>query len=525
MLIFTPPPPPVALLLYDVLQRCLECPRAYHVTCMPPPSRFHELAVLCHEHAMTHKLPELDIATSIQGSVEDKIDRKLLQLNRQNKRRKGDGFKDPLNCANRFFHGMRGDRLISEERYLLDSLSSTTPVGYNDKAFEDATIEDLVLKNTTTCDRDADLRFCLPCDLKDEVHSKPPSYKHIHSLQYDPTNRPKRITTEETCQCSGNCGDRCLNRLSMIECCGEGKASNCSVGDKCGNRSMGKRLSAKCKPKREGGKGWGLVAVKGIKRGMLVQEYMGEVIDESTKRQRLDDWAREHPNDPNFYIMALPSGWYIDARHEANLSRFINHSCDPNCKLETVNVRGYMRCGIYAKRDISPGEFLSYDYHFDTKHADKFVCRCGAKNCRGTMKGGERVLDDVAFKKAKTLALKEARTRLEADRRFLDDLKGKDTKSLVDVLVPAAEQPFESVSSGPQDRYRADAVRNRLFLWRNALRGADYATRFATLDSMAEANKNEYEVGATSNYEKPSCGESLGKQVVIDAVSLIRKHN
>ena len=496
------------------IQRCLECPRAYHVTCLPPSARFHELAVLCHEHAMTHKLPELDIANSIQGSVEDKIDRSILKLNRRNKRRKGDGFKDPLNCANRFFHGMRGDRLISEERYLLDSLSNTVGASSKIKTTEDA---------TPSFDLDADLRFCLPCDLRDEVHSKPPSYKHVHSLQYDPNNRPKKRPTGEHCQCTKSCDERCLNRLSMIECCGEGKGSNCAVGDKCGNRSMGKRLAAKCKPKREGGKGWGLVTVKAVKRGMLVQEYMGEVIDERTKEQRLNDWAKEHPNDPNFYIMALPSNWYIDARHEANLSRFINHSCDPNCKLETINVRGYMRCGIYAKRDISPGEFLSYDYHFDTKHGDKFVCRCGAAKCRGTMKGGEKVVDESSSKKLKAIAVKEAKAKMEADRKFLDDLKNKDTKSLVDALVPVAEQPFETVSSGPQDRYRSDAIRNRLFLWRNANSGADYANRFAVLDSRAEARSSGYALGSTT--EPALAAGSGAKTEDFDALAIVRKHN
>jgi hypothetical protein len=45
-----------------------------------------------------------------------------------------------------------------------------------------------------------------------------------------------------------------------------------------------------------------------------IQEYVGEVIDETTKNDRLLEWARDHPNDPNFYVMRLETGWYIDAR-------------------------------------------------------------------------------------------------------------------------------------------------------------------------------------------------------------------
>ena len=54
---------------------------------------------------------------------------------------------------------------------------------------------------------------------------------------------------------------------------------------------------------------------------------------------------RLHPNDPNFYLMELEHGFYIDARVKGNLSRFINHSCDPNCQLQRTNVAGDMRIG------------------------------------------------------------------------------------------------------------------------------------------------------------------------------------
>lgn len=43
---------------------------------------------------------------------------------------------------------------------------------------------------------------------------------------------------------------------------------------------------------------------------------------------------RQHsPDDHDFYIMELDSGIYVDGREKGNLSRFINHSCDPNCEL------------------------------------------------------------------------------------------------------------------------------------------------------------------------------------------------
>ena len=85
-----------------------------------------------------------------------------------------------------------------------------------------------------------------------------------------------------TCQCIKvddelPCGHSCLNALSMVECVGNiaqngGRGDrnpywNCNHGPDCGNRRIGRRQIARCKPKREGGKGWGLIAVDGVQRG------------------------------------------------------------------------------------------------------------------------------------------------------------------------------------------------------------------------------------------------------------------
>jgi SET domain len=480
-------------------------------------ARFHELAVLCHEHAVSHKLPDLDLSSSIQVALEDRVDRTLLRLHGFRKKsdrpgRGGNGFwNQRKTSANPFFPGLWGDRLDSSERQLVQFITASSALQSGGGARPEDDAQDEVDENSVYAASasvaavadpsdslamvlDGTLPFCLPLDIKSEVYSKPPAYTHIQSLKYsaDKDHRPKRVKTaakedQERCKCTGpRCGDDCFNRAIMAECVGP---ANCHLGTKdCGNRGLGKRQYVKCQPQRERGRGWGLVTLEAVPKGGLVHEYVGEVIDEREKTERLQVWNMEHPNDPNFYVMALSGGYYVDAREYANQSRFINHSCAPNCKVVSVNVRGHIRNGIYSIRDIQAGEFLSYDYHFDTKQGDRFVCRCGAPNCRGTMKGGgKHDKDDPSLKRPSNW--KEAKARYEADRIFLNELQGADVVSLVDFALPEAENPSEVVSAGPLAKHRELAMRNRIFLWRNVKLGSDFISRFSRLEATRRVGR------------------------------------
>lgn len=387
--------------------------------------------------------------------IEEKVDRDYLpRLNRTLSRYKG---------PNPFFPFV-GDMITSSEQKLTKKMMA---LGSNDDG------------------DDENIMFCLPCDVRDEVYAKPPSYRHVQSLQYDKNNRPPKAPLSNTgvCQCVTVCDENCINRMCYVECYGDGsnpEKSNCLVGPECGNRQVTKRKFAKCKPMREQGRGWGLVTVEKVTKGNLVMEYVGEVIDAKTKESRLVEWAKEHPNDPNFYIMELTRGWFIDAREVANLSRFINHSCDPNSILLPVNVGGYMRNAIIALRDIAPGEFLSYDYHFDTKQGDRFLCRCGAATCRGTMKGGKTKNDTHSGGDSKSAAEKwtDAKNQLARDKQLVLDYGAhQEALNSIHETIPGCDNPEELVANGPQQRNRAKVQQQGIFLWRNVIKGANFASR------------------------------------------------
>lgn len=442
----------------------MECPTSYHVTCIPPTARFHELALLCHTDAERHKLPNLDPEGSIQSRIEQKASSRfdVFLTKRQQRARSASSGKNP------FFPGLLGDALTKREQQLVEALEKNAEGAHDDQVAA------------------WDEGFCLPCDVQKEVYAVPPQYKHVTALQYDATDRPtKAASTGEKCQCVGFCGDDCLNRMLYTECFGDKGSTNCRVGLQCGNRTIAQRRVAKCRPQREHGKGWGLVGVNKIFRGDLVQEYVGEVVREKEKERRLSEWESDRPNDHNFYMMSLCQGWYIDARLQGNLSRFINHSCDPNCVLLQINVGGNARCGIFAKRDIEAGEFLSYDYHFDTRQGDRFVCRCGAKRCRGTMQGGKGDGSPAAVvTKSKAELWEAAKARYERDKKSLAEHYESESARLNQVshLVPEAENANELVANGAPFKYRGEAIRGRVFLWRNAVKGSDFASRLARLE-------------------------------------------
>lgn len=130
--------------------------------------------------------------------------------------------------------------------------------------------------------------------------------------------------------------------------------------------------------------GTGAFAVTDIPGGTRIIEYTGEKITNKEADRRYDDEKMERHHT---FLFTLNDRYIVDAAVGGNESRFINHSCDPNC--EAVIERG--RIYVEAKRDIPEGTELAYDYAYErteehTEEDEKlYVCRCGADNCRGSI--------------------------------------------------------------------------------------------------------------------------------------------
>ncbi len=134
--------------------------------------------------------------------------------------------------------------------------------------------------------------------------------------------------------------------------------------------------------------GRGVYAARRLKAGENIIEYKGERIPWKEADRR----PPSNPDDPyhTFFFSLDDQKTVIDAGVGGNAARWINHSCDPNCETEETDDG---RVFIQAMRDIRPGEELNYDYSLTIEERltptlrKNYECRCGSKNCRGTMLG------------------------------------------------------------------------------------------------------------------------------------------
>lgn len=111
--------------------------------------------------------------------------------------------------------------------------------------------------------------------------------------------------------------------------------------------------------------GLGLFATESFSKGELVIEYTGEVISDTEAQRR-----------GGKYLFELNDQWTIDGTGRKNVARYLNHSCRPNCKPELTDDE--KQVFIYTKRNIKPGEELTYHYGKDyfKRIITPLGCRC-----------------------------------------------------------------------------------------------------------------------------------------------------
>ena len=156
--------------------------------------------------------------------------------------------------------------------------------------------------------------------------------------------------------------------------------------------------------------GYGVFALRRIRKGTTVIEYLGDRISHEEADVRYDG---KHPQDNHTFLFTVDAKIVIDAGVNGNEARYINHGCDPNCQSTAAGKRIF----IEAIRTIRPGEELAYDYQIQRDSDDApdvdaiFACRCGAQSCRGSM------LEAPRMPRKRKAAKRSAARRKTAPRR------------------------------------------------------------------------------------------------------------
>jgi SET domain-containing protein len=181
--------------------------------------------------------------------------------------------------------------------------------------------------------------------------------------------------------------------------------------------------------------GFGVFALRRIRKGTTVVEYLGDRVTHDEADTRYED---KDARDSHTFLFTVDAKTVIDGGVNGNEARFVNHGCDPNCQSTTRKKRIF----IEAVRTIQPGEELAYDYQIQRDDDDPadvdeiFACRCGAQSCRGSMleaRPKKRKVKTTAARKRKPAEKKKTKTaakRSSAVTKSKAKTKGKtNTKS------------------------------------------------------------------------------------------------
>ncbi len=137
--------------------------------------------------------------------------------------------------------------------------------------------------------------------------------------------------------------------------------------------------------------GRGVFAVTDIPKGEEVIQYRGKILTHAqANRLYAGDVESGHT-----FLFTMNEKYLIDGGDGGNVARWFNHSCSPNCQAWLIEDKQgdklKDRVVIESKRAIRAGEELTYNYGITLEERQTprlkkiWACRCGNRNCTGTM--------------------------------------------------------------------------------------------------------------------------------------------
>lgn len=344
--------------------------------------------------------------------------------------------QDPINLERKCYFAM------DLPHHLQDHINSMSERIRMHEAMREI-LECTIMQNTT------DEPDAPPIQVFNDIDGEPtPPWEFYYTNQMWHGNGvpPPDVTKLESCDCVGKCDPRsskpcaCLEKQRrylqnpngdfQYDKAGRLKESQsdypifecndlCGCDEECRNRVAQQGRKVQVNIAKTLNKGWGVFAgTKKIPAGTFIGIYAGELLTNAEAEQRgkkYNQFGRTYLFDLDFYYLRGQEGkqwetqFVVDAYHAGNFTRFLNHSCDPNCRLTAcyVNESNIEKplLTVFTLRDVEAYEELSFNYGGDRADDDDDgeggdddddgevsgpksgavyeSCRCGSKKCKG----------------------------------------------------------------------------------------------------------------------------------------------
>lgn len=105
--------------------------------------------------------------------------------------------------------------------------------------------------------------------------------------------------------------------------------------------------------------GYGVFANQPISKGSYVAEYTGMIRRNDLRRcfESINDYCVVYPVQDE-----IGKNFFLDAKDQGNIARFMNHSYNPNLQFVYVFCEGVYHRILIAEKSIKKGEQLLYNY-------------------------------------------------------------------------------------------------------------------------------------------------------------------
>uniref|UniRef100_A0A0K0E1R9 Histone-lysine N-methyltransferase n=1 Tax=Strongyloides stercoralis TaxID=6248 RepID=A0A0K0E1R9_STRER len=258
--------------------------------------------------------------------------------------------------------------------------------------------------------------------MKENINNKLSAETFIKIRSNIIVNKPPTLPTPEECECDADIpctsSRTCPSREKFMEC----THVSCNLYYECENRRIQKNQQVhQLQHYRTESKGFGL-------------RTHVDIEENDYKERKVQG-----------YGLQLQAGFIIDGGSKGSLARFLNHSCDPNCKIEKWNVNGSYRFAIFSIKKILIGEELTIDYsEYWIKRKEDTICKCGSRKCKGIIPGVSiyQDIEKLIFKiskKEKTIVRSSSIFLIRNCRKIIRE------KKLLEKRIPFADKKLNKI--------------------------------------------------------------------------------